>query len=81
MEPEIPHAAQEKAARDKLAAPQRKLAVWPWVYNLYMDPKGQRGTGHRYFEWELTAVVGMLNDHAGTYAKSLMKNLGLELPK
>ncbi len=56
-------------------------AVWPWVYNLYMDPKEQRSTGHRYFEWGLTAVVSMLNDHAGTYAKFPMKSLGLELPK
>jgi arylsulfatase A-like enzyme len=56
-------------------------AVWPWVYNLYMDPKEQRSTGHRYFEWGLTAVVSFMTDHGKTYNKYPMKSLGLELPK
>lgn len=54
---------------------------WPWVYNLYMDPKEQRSTGHRYFEWGLAAVKPMLEGHVATYAKYPRKNLGLATPR
>lgn len=54
---------------------------WPWVYNLYMDPKEQRSTGHRYFEWGLTAVKSMLTSHMMTYVKYPRKSLGLETPR
>ena len=54
---------------------------WPWVYNLYMDPKEQRSTGHRYFEWGLAAVKPMLESHVATYMKYPRKNLGLATPR
>ena len=54
---------------------------WPWVYDLYMDPKEQRSTGHRYFEWGMTAVSSFAAAHFATYAKYPMKSLGLETPK
>ena len=54
---------------------------WPWVYNLYMDPKEQRSTGHRYFEWGLAAVKPMLESHVATYMKYPRKNLGLGTPR
>lgn len=53
---------------------------WPWVYNLYMDPKEQRSTGHRYFEWGLAALKPLLEAHIVTYAKYPRKNLGLATP-
>jgi arylsulfatase A-like enzyme len=53
----------------------------PWVYNLYTDPKEQRSSGHRNFEWGLPRVLGFLNAHAGTYAKYPMKDLGLGVPR
>ena len=54
---------------------------WPWVYNLYLDPKEQRSTGHRYFEWGLAAVKPMLESHFATYIKYPRKNLGLATPR
>lgn len=54
---------------------------WPWVYNLYMDPKEQRSTGHRFFEWGLAAIKPMLESHVATYAKYPRKNLGLGTPR
>ncbi len=54
---------------------------WPWVYNLYMDPKEQRSTGHRYFEWGLAAVKPMLAAHLATFVKYPRKSLGLETPR
>lgn len=53
----------------------------PWVFNLYMDPKEQRSSGHRYFEWGLPRVLGFVKAHAATYAKYPMKNLGLDVPR
>lgn len=54
---------------------------WPWVYNLYMDPKEQRSTGHRYFEWGFAAIKPMLTSHIATYFKYPRKSLGLETPR
>jgi arylsulfatase A-like enzyme len=54
---------------------------WPWVYNLYMDPKEQRSTGHRYFEWGFAAVSPMMRVHLGTFMKYPRKSLGLEVPR
>lgn len=54
---------------------------WPWVYNLYMDPKEQRSTGHRYFEWGLAATQPMLVDHLATYLKYPRKDVGLDVPR
>jgi arylsulfatase A-like enzyme len=53
----------------------------PWVYNLYTDPKEQRSSGHRYFEWGLPRVLGFLKSHAATYAQYPMKDLGLAVPR
>jgi arylsulfatase len=53
---------------------------WPWVYNLYMDPKEQRSTWHRYFEWGMTAVGSFAAVHFATYKRYPMKSLGLETP-
>ena len=54
---------------------------WPWVYNLYMDPKEQRSTGHRYFEWGFAAIKPILTSHLATYLKYPRKSLGLETPR
>lgn len=54
---------------------------WPWVYNLYMDPKEQRSTGHRYFEWGFAAIKPMLTSHVATYFRYPRKSLGLETPR
>jgi arylsulfatase A-like enzyme len=53
----------------------------PWVFNLYMDPKEQRSSGHRYFEWGLPRVLGFLKAHAATYRKYPIKSLGLDVPR
>lgn len=53
----------------------------PWVFNLYMDPKEQRSSGHRYFEWGLPRVLGLIKAHAATYGKYPMKDLGLDVPR
>ena len=53
----------------------------PWIFNLYMDPKEQVSSGHRYFEWGLPQVVAFAKAHAATYAKYPMKSLGLEVPR
>lgn len=52
----------------------------PWVYNLYLDPKEQRSSGHRYFEWGLPRVIGLVNKHAATYINYPMKDIGLGVP-
>ena len=56
------------------------LAPCPWVYNLYLDPKEQRSSGHRYFEFGLPRVLGFVSKHAATYAKYPMKDIGLGIP-
>jgi arylsulfatase A-like enzyme len=53
----------------------------PWVYNLYMDPKEQRSSGHRFFEWGLPRILGFAKAHLMTYKKYPMKNLGLDVPR
>lgn len=53
----------------------------PWVFNLYMDPKEQQSTGHRYFEWGLPRIVGFVKSHEATYLKYPMKDLGLGVPR
>ncbi|MFM7931564.1 MAG: sulfatase-like hydrolase/transferase, partial [Pirellula sp.] len=52
----------------------------PWVFNLYMDPKEQRSSGHRYFEWGSPTVLGFVGAHAATFQKYPMKDIGLGLP-
>jgi arylsulfatase len=52
----------------------------PWVYNLYLDPKEQRSSGHRYFEWGIPRVIGFAKNHATTYVKYPMKDIGLGIP-
>lgn len=49
----------------------------PWVFNLYADPKEQRSSGHRYFEWGFPAVLGMMGGHAATFAQFPRKEIGL----
>lgn len=49
----------------------------PWVFNLYTDPKEQRSSGHRYFEWGIPRVGGFVKRHLATYAKYPMKDIGL----
>jgi len=53
----------------------------PWVYNLYVDPKEQQSTGHRFFEWGLPRIVGFAKAHEATYIRYPMKDLGLEVPR
>jgi arylsulfatase len=52
----------------------------PWVYNLYLDPKEQRSSGHRYFEWGTPRAIGFVKNHATTYVKYPMKDIGLGIP-
>lgn len=52
----------------------------PWVYNLYLDPKEQRSTGHRYFEWGMPRIIGLVNRHASTFVEYPMKDIGLGIP-
>lgn len=52
----------------------------PWVFNLYTDPKEQRSSGHRYFEWGSPTVLGFIGAHAATYVKYPPKDIGLGLP-
>jgi arylsulfatase A-like enzyme len=53
----------------------------PWVFNLYADPKEQRSSGHRYFEWGLPRVLGFIKAHAATYRDYPLKDLGLDVPR
>ncbi len=52
----------------------------PWVYNLYLDPKEQVSTGHRYFEFGLPRALYFVKEHAKTYVKYPMKDIGLGVP-
>ncbi|MEM1190833.1 MAG: arylsulfatase [Pseudomonadota bacterium] len=52
----------------------------PWVYNLYLDPKEQISTGHRYFEFGLPRALYFAKKHAATYSKYPMKDIGLGVP-
>lgn len=56
------------------------VGMSPWVYNLYVDPKEQLSTGHRYFEWGLPGMLGLISAHLATYKKYPMKDIGLEKP-
>ena len=51
------------------------------MYNLYTDPKEQRSSGHRYFEWGFAAVKPMLSQHLLTYVGYPRKNIGLAIPQ
>jgi arylsulfatase len=52
----------------------------PWIYNLYLDPKEQVSSGHRFFEWGLPQLVYFAGRHAATFKKYPMKSVGLEMP-
>lgn len=56
------------------------IGMSPWVYNLYVDPKEQLSTGHRYFEWGIPGVMGLISAHLATYQKYPMKDIGLKKP-
>ncbi|MEM6691370.1 MAG: arylsulfatase [Planctomycetota bacterium] len=56
------------------------VGMSPWVYNLYADPKEQRSSGHRYFEWGLPRVIGIVKNHAETVTKYPPKDIGLGVP-
>ena len=53
----------------------------PWVFNLYVDPKEQQSSGHRFFEWGMPRVAGFAKSHLATYSKYPMKDLGLDVPR
>ena len=53
----------------------------PWLYNLYMDPKEQLSSGHRYFEWGMPRMFGFAKAHMATYKKYPMKDLGIDSMK
>ncbi|NOQ78294.1 MAG: sulfatase-like hydrolase/transferase [Gammaproteobacteria bacterium] len=53
------------------------VGMSPWIYNLYMDPKEQASTGHRFFEWGIGTAVGLTREHADTYKDFPMKDIGL----
>lgn len=56
------------------------VGMAPWIYNLYMDPKEQASTGHRFFEWGIGTAVGLMTEHAKTYGAFPMKDIGLGVP-
>ncbi|NIG52984.1 arylsulfatase [Chitinophaga sp. Cy-1792] len=56
------------------------IGMSPWVYNLYVDPKEQLSTGHRYFEWGIPGVMSLISAHLATYKKYPMKDIGLSKP-
>jgi arylsulfatase A-like enzyme len=49
----------------------------PWVFNLYADPKEQRSSGHRYFEWGFPTVLSIMGGHLATFAQFPRKDIGL----
>ncbi len=51
--------------------------ISPWVFNLYADPKEQRSSGHRFFEWGFPAALSMMGGHAATFAQFPRKDIGL----
>jgi arylsulfatase len=53
------------------------MGLAPWVFNLYNDPKEQRSSGHRYFEWGMPYANYLLGKHLGTFRKYPVKDLGL----
>ncbi|MEA3433586.1 MAG: arylsulfatase [Campylobacterota bacterium] len=53
------------------------VGMSPWIYNLYMDPKEQASTGHRFFEWGIGTAVGLSREHGNTYKDFPMKDIGL----
>jgi arylsulfatase len=56
------------------------IGMSPWVYDLYVDPKEQLSTGHRYFEWGIPGVTSLITAHLATYQKYPMKDIGLKKP-
>lgn len=56
------------------------IGMSPWVYNLYVDPKEQLSSGHRYFEWGIPGVMSLISAHLATYQKYPMKDIGLKKP-
>lgn len=56
------------------------VGMSPWVYNLYNSPKEDLSSGHRYFEWGLPGMMGLINAHMSTYQKYPMKDIGLKKP-
>lgn len=58
----------------------QNIGMSPWVYNLYSSPKEQVSTGHRYFEWGLPGMMGLISAHMNTYQKYPMKDIGLKKP-
>lgn len=53
----------------------------PWVFNLYADPKEQRSSGHRYFEWGFPSVLSMLGGHMATFDQFPRKDIGLKVAR
>jgi arylsulfatase A-like enzyme len=53
------------------------VGLAPWVFNLYTDPKEQRSSGHRYFEWGMPYAAYLLGKHLNTFKKYPAKDLGL----
>ncbi len=56
------------------------VGMAPWIYNLYMDPKEQASSGHRFFEWGIGTATGLSVEHAKTYISFPMKDIGLGVP-
>lgn len=57
------------------------LGMSPWLYNLYTDPKEQKSTGHRTFEWGIAPVLELVGAHKGTFRDYPMKEIGLAIPR
>lgn len=55
----------------------QSVGMSPWVYNLYMDPKEQVSSGHRYFEWGLPRILGFVNRHIDSVRRYPPKDIGL----
>jgi arylsulfatase len=52
------------------------VALAPWLYNLYIDPKEEMPVGHRRNAW-LATMGQILKEHAATFKKYPPKNIGL----
>ena len=54
----------------------QNVATAPWLFNLYIDPKEELLAGHRMNAW-LASLAAEMGDHAATFKKFPLKNVGL----
>ena len=57
-------------------ATMNDVALAPWVFNLYIDPKEQYPVGHRLNAW-MASLAAEAKAHAATFKKYPPKKIGL----